>query len=188
MVTALPLFFTKERVSMNKNLFLIGGTMGVGKTTVSQILKKKLPRSVFLDGDWCWDASPFVVNDSTREMVMDNVTHLLSNFIRCPEYENVIFCWVLHEEGIINEILARIPTDVCGSVHLLSLTSTASALKERLQKDITAGIRLPDITERSIARLPLYESLPTVKIDTTDRSPEEVADLILKKQVNQNEK
>lgn len=36
-----------------KNLFLIGGTMGIGKSTVSGCLKHKLPNSVFLDGDWC---------------------------------------------------------------------------------------------------------------------------------------
>ena len=40
-----------------KTLYLIGGTMGVGKTTVCQLLKKKLPKNVFLDGDWCWDAA-----------------------------------------------------------------------------------------------------------------------------------
>lgn len=35
-----------------KNLYIIGGTMGVGKTAVSQQLKSDLPNSVFLDGDW----------------------------------------------------------------------------------------------------------------------------------------
>jgi shikimate kinase len=44
-----------------KKLIFINGTMGVGKTTISQQLKQQLPYSVFLDGDWCWDASPFVV-------------------------------------------------------------------------------------------------------------------------------
>lgn len=33
-----------------KTLYLIGGTMGVGKTTVCQRLKKVLPNAVFLDG------------------------------------------------------------------------------------------------------------------------------------------
>ena len=37
-----------------KQLYLIGGTMGAGKTTVGRILKKQLPDCVFLDGDWCW--------------------------------------------------------------------------------------------------------------------------------------
>ena len=53
-----------------KKLFIIGGTMGVGKTTVSQLLKQKLPNSVFLDSDWCWDSCPFQVTAETKEMVM----------------------------------------------------------------------------------------------------------------------
>ena len=65
-----------------KKLIIIGGTMGVGKTTTGQALKKFLPRCAFLDGDWCWDMEPFVVTDETRAMVMDNITHLLRNFLR----------------------------------------------------------------------------------------------------------
>ena len=56
---------------MKKHLFLIGGTMGIGKTTVSQLLKRRLEHAVFLDGDWCWDADPFIVTDETKEMVLD---------------------------------------------------------------------------------------------------------------------
>ena len=56
-----------------KTLYMIGGTMGVGKTTVCQQLKRSLPNSVFLDGDWCWDASPFQVTDETKSMVIDNI-------------------------------------------------------------------------------------------------------------------
>ena len=65
-----------------KKLFIIGGTMGVGKSTVSQILKRKLPNSVFLDGDWCWDASPFQVTPETKEMVVKNIWAVLNNFLK----------------------------------------------------------------------------------------------------------
>ena len=51
-----------------KRLYLLGGTMGVGKTTVSQQLKQDLPNSVFLDGDWCWDADPFQVTEETKSL------------------------------------------------------------------------------------------------------------------------
>lgn len=47
--------------------------MGVGKTTVSQQLKQDLPNSVFLDGDWCWDADPFQVTEETKSMVIRNI-------------------------------------------------------------------------------------------------------------------
>lgn len=76
-----------------KTLYIIGGTMGVGKTTTCQHLKKILPDSVFLDGDWCWDSHPFQVTEETRHMVMDNICYLLNNFLRVSAYRNVIFCW-----------------------------------------------------------------------------------------------
>ena len=38
-----------------KKLILIGGTMGVGKTATSSLLKYQLDNCVFLDGDWCWN-------------------------------------------------------------------------------------------------------------------------------------
>ena len=47
--------------------------MGVGKTTISRQLKKDLHNSVFLDGDWFWDADPFQVTEETKEMVMRNL-------------------------------------------------------------------------------------------------------------------
>lgn len=65
--------------------------MGAGKTAVCQVLKKRLDRSVFLDGDWCWDMEPFQVTEETKALALDNVCCLLGNFIRCSAYENVIF-------------------------------------------------------------------------------------------------
>ena len=93
-----------------KKLYLIGGPMGVGKTSACGYLKQLLPQSVFLDGDWCWDADPFQVTEETKAMVMDNICHLLNNFIRCTAYEHVIFCWVMHRQEIIDGILARLET------------------------------------------------------------------------------
>ena len=40
--------------------------MGVGKTTVCQLLKRELEASVFLDADALWDMHPFVVTEETR--------------------------------------------------------------------------------------------------------------------------
>jgi broad-specificity NMP kinase len=84
-----------------KNIFLIGGTMGVGKTTTCQIMKDKLSNSVFLDGDWCWDMRPFQVTEETKEMVMRNICFLLNNFIKCTVYENIVFCWVMHQQALL---------------------------------------------------------------------------------------
>ena len=160
-----------------KKLYLIGGTMGVGKTTVSRALQKKLPNSVFLDGDWCWDMSPFVVNEETKAMVMDNICHLLQNFLRCTAYENIIFCWVMHEQSIIDDILSRLDVGET-EVKAISLIASEKAITARLEKDVANGIRTPDVIERSIARIPLYEKLDTLKIDTNEKTIDAVAEEI----------
>ena len=160
-----------------KKLYLIGGTMGVGKTTVCRALQKKLPHCVFLDGDWCWDMSPFVVNEETKAMVMDNICHLLQNFLRCTAYENIIFCWVMHEQSIIDDILSRLDVGET-EVKTISLLASEKAITARLEKDVAAGIRTPDVIERSIARIPLYEKLDTLKIDTNEKTADAVAEEI----------
>lgn len=159
-----------------KNLILINGTMGAGKTTVSNELQKILPKNVFLDGDWCWMAQPFVVTDETKEMVMENITFLLAQFLRCSAYENVIFCWVMDHQEIIDELLGRLEDVLEGvSVHKISLVLTPEALAERLQRDVDAGIRSADILTRAPARLALYDQLDTVKLDASDKTPAQLA-------------
>jgi len=157
-----------------KKLYIIGGTMGIGKTTVSRELKNRLSKSVFLDGDWCWDMNPFVVNNETKTMVMDNICYLLNNFIHCSEYENIIFCWVLHEQEIIDSILSRLDKQNI-KVISISLLCNEKALRERIQKDIDNKLRSNDVLERSIQRLPLYEKLDTVKIEVSGKT---VADTV----------
>lgn len=151
--------------------------MGVGKTSICQILKTKLPGSVFLDGDWCWDMHPFQVTPETKRMVLENITFLLNNFIHCTTYENIIFCWVMHEQGIIDDILSRLDTADC-QVCLISLVCSRGALQKRLQKDIDVKIREKDVISRSLERIVLYEKLDTIKVDVSDISQEQAAELI----------
>ena len=148
-----------------KKLYLIGGTMGVGKTAVSRCLLKRLENAVFLDGDWCWNADPFQVTDETKAMVADNICYLLNRFIHCSAYENIVFCWVMHEQSIIDTILARTDSALC-DVAVVSLTATEKTLSDRIPRDVECVIRTPDALKRSVARIPLYETLGSVRIRT----------------------
>ena len=160
-----------------KTLYMIGGTMGIGKTTVCQQLKQDLPNSVCLDGDWCWDASPFQVTDETKAMVINNICYVLNNFLKCSAYENIIFCWVMHEQSIINSILEKLDTQNC-EVKCISLVADEKTLRERLAMDVERGIRSEDIIERSIARIPMYQALNTIKIDTNTKTVAMIANEI----------
>lgn len=151
--------------------------MGVGKTSVCRCLQKRLDRSVFLDGDWCWDMNPFQVTEETRAMVLDNICHLLGNFLSCSAYDHVILGWVMDRQSILDAILSRLDTSTC-QISAISLVCSPQILAQRLQRDVDAGIRKADIIPRSLARLPLYEALDTVKLDTSGLSPEAAAQWI----------
>lgn len=163
-----------------RRCILINGTMGSGKTTVCKELMHQLPDSVFLDGDWCWYSDPFTVNDRTKAMVMDNIGFMLRSFLRCPDYQNILFCWVMDHQEILDEVVRRIqPALDDTQLFCFTLSITPQALRQRLQADIDAGLRQPDILQCSVDRLPHYCGLSTVAVDVSNCSVEQAAQAIL---------
>ena len=152
--------------------------MGVGKSATCRAMKNKITRSVYLDGDSCWDMNPFCVNENTCKMVIENICFLLNNFLRCPDIDTVIFGWVMHRQDIINDILFRVKSGC--EVYLYSLVCSEEILIKRIQSDIEKGLRKNDgIIERAVLRLPMYDELDTVKIDTTYMTADETADYLI---------
>ena len=160
-----------------KKLIFVGGTMGVGKTTVGKLLKEKLPRCVYLDGDWCWNASPFVVTEETKRLMLDNIQYLLGNFLACSEFSHVVLTWVMHEQKIVDALLDALRGHKF-LFYQISLVCSPQTLEQRLWKDISAGLRSEDVTKRSVPRLPLYAKLCGETIQTDGLSAEMVAERI----------
>ena len=122
---------------------------------------------------------PFVVNKETKKLVLNNICTLLNNDIKCNTFENIIFCWVMHEQSIIDDILSRLDlNDV--KVIAISLVCQKEALEKRIQKDIDQGTRKPDVLARSVERLEMYQKLNTYKIDVSNKTIEEIVKEIIK--------
>lgn len=102
---------------------------------------------------------------------------MLNNFIGCNEIENIIFCWVLHNQEIIDTILSRINLSDCEIINI-SLVCDQKNLIKRLEKDILSGKRNNDIIDRSVNRLACYSSLKTLKIDTSNINEYQTAEII----------
>lgn len=161
-----------------KTLFFISGTMGVGKTTVCQILKNKLSSSVFLDGDSCWNYQEGNITEHDKKEVINTIIHRLNSYLSDSKYENIIFCWVMHEQSIINKILSNLALVNCSLISV-SLICTRESLIQRLSGDVENELRKDDIINKSLERLPLYKKLGTIKINTTNKEPFEVANKII---------
>lgn len=150
-----------------KKLIIINGVMGVGKTTIGQLLLKQLPFAIWLDGDWCWMMDPFVVNDATKKMVLDNITYQLNNFLKQSQFQNIIFNWVIDEEEIYHEILSRLTGGY--EVYKITLMASEETITTRIQKDVENGLRSMDVIARSIKKIKKYQALDSIKVDTDNK-------------------
>ena len=105
---------------------------------------------------------------------------MLSRFLACPELDYVIFGWVMHRPEIAQSILERLDlNDV--TVFRYTVVCSAQTLRRRIEGDIRSGLRGPDTLERSLEYLPLYGVQDTVKIQTDGSSPQQTAEIIVKK-------
>ena len=154
-----------------KNLIMINGTIGVGKSTISRMLMSLIEPAACLDGEWCWDVKP---PQEDQKAMLDNVASLLNTYLRSDLVENIILDWSVYDEAVMDELLTRLSG---GSVklHKFTLVCSEDELRSRLVYDITAGRRDASVVAQSVARMPLFEKLDTTKIDVGKHDDLEVA-------------
>ena len=87
------------------------------------------------------------------------------------------FCWVMHEQSIIDEITAALDTSRCRIVKISQLADEP-ILRHRLSSDVAQGIRAADSVDRSVARIHMYQALDTIKIEAGNKKVQEIADEI----------
>ena len=99
--------------------------------------------------------------------------------IRNRRHSPVVFVWVMHEQEIIDSVLGRLDLWLCSDVVCVTLTADEKTLRERLEKDIAAGLRDSSVIERSLDRARAAASLGTAKVDTSGLTPGEAADRVI---------
>jgi len=158
-----------------KKLIMIGGTMGIGKTTVCNTLYKTINNSVWLDGDWCWMMHPWNFSEANKKMVFENIVYLLNNYLSNDFFRVIIFSWVLHNDEIYQDLLASLQYKSV-DIQKISLLANPLALRERLQQNGASATTIG----HSVERLKCYKKLNTIKIDTSNLSVIDVVEEIRK--------
>ena len=75
----------------------------------------------------------------------------------------------MHQQSIIDSIIEKLDTQNC-DVKCISLIADEANLRKRLAKDVESGIRVENVIERSVTRIPMYDVLNTIKIDTNEKT------------------
>ena len=153
-------------------LVLLGGPTGVGKSTTLELLENKLPKLALLDADDVWRISEDLAVEGTRSIAISNVVRVLQGCFQAG-CDTAILCWVFARSPLYEPVIAGLK-DTCDAIHQLYLVASPDALQARLDSRNSL-----DRLEYSISRLKLIENLPYPQIDTTNLSPNDVADRIV---------
>ncbi|MCL2671746.1 MAG: AAA family ATPase [Clostridiales bacterium] len=91
---------------MMKNLILICGASGIGKSTACKALTEVLPNTAFIDSDYCRYMNPFGFTQEEIQIVVSNISNMMINYFACSTIENVIFQYGFH--GVREQIFSVI--------------------------------------------------------------------------------
>lgn len=149
--------------------------MGVGKTSICKEINKNLVNSVWLDGDWCMMMNPLNFTETNRKMFLDNIYHLLNNYLSNPSFEYVIFSWVIPREEMMNYLIKKL-SDNCFEIIRITLLCADSRLKDRM---LQAG-RDEATIKKSLLYQEAFKSINSLKIDTTELSVLETVNEVLR--------
>ena len=155
---------------MQKKLVIVNGPPGIGKTETCKVLQQLLQRSVWLDGDWCWMANPWIITEETKIMAGNNMAFLLNSFLNCTEYEFILYSWIFRSDEVFRIILNKLKSN---DFVLFKYTLTCS--QDVFRKRLKDADREESKIQMCIDSLHQCEQTDTDKVDTTERSVEEIA-------------
>jgi broad-specificity NMP kinase len=157
---------------MKSKLILIGGEAWTGKSTCAEILFHRLYNCAWLDGDDVWRVNPWSLDDPRLRTSDINMAFVLQTYLQAHFDYVILSSIVLSDPAITARILERI----CGVEYdLVSFTlmcDEATLTKRARRRDENANPRFMVLEEtRALAN--------TIKIDTSNKNPEQVVDEML---------
>lgn len=99
------------------------------------------------------------------KMVIDNAIYLLNNFLKNDNFENVIFCWVRHQQEIIDGILQKLNSKY--NFYNFSLVANEDVIRNRFDKDCNSEY-LELKVKVSMEKIKFYNTVDSIKIDVSN--------------------
>lgn len=164
---------------MGKRLITIIGANGVGKTTTSNALLQTCPNSAYVDADWCRAINPFQFTEATKKTVTDTILCLFRNYLLCTDIETVIFPYGFHGErkSIYDEVIHRLRDEgIIFDEHIVVLKCEYEENIQRAVNDKRDDERVKRGMKNTFH---FYDNYDYPTIDTTNLSPEQVAEIIM---------
>lgn len=160
-------------------VIILNGPMGVGKTTVGKYIADRCPGTAFIDGDRCLDLHPFVGNRETKAMAVDNILHMIGNYMKCSVCKMIVLVWLMDDPWVLQAITDGLSA-LQAEVKSVTLVCDRENLIRRWENDHNCEWRTEEWLKVSLSSLPAFAAMEKT-LDTAGLSPERIADLILER-------
>ncbi len=161
-------------------LVLLGGPVGVGKSTVMRALKKRIPKVGLVDADEIWCVSDDLSAQESRSYAHDNVNAVIAGYARAG-VETCVVNWVFARKALYQPIVDEVGR-LFDEVLQVYLIATPEILEVRIRQRWLQqgnGFDVDDLTRYALSRLQLIQALPFDKIDTSTLSVDQVAEALV---------
>ena len=158
-------------------VIIVNGPMGVGKTTVGKYIADQNHGTAFIDGDWCMDIHPFIGNQETKAMAVDNILHMIGNYQKCSVCSMVVLVWLMDDPWVIQRITEGLSA-LQAEMKNVTLVCDREHLIKRWSNDQNCEWRTDEWLQVSLKSLPVFSAMDHV-IETSDMSVERIAELIM---------
>lgn len=160
-----------------KDLIMIAGPAGVGKTTVCRALFRSVSGSAWLDGDWCWMVNPYPgKTDEQKRYVEKAFGYLLDGYLNDPHTQYIFFSWLMHSDFMFPLVTDQI-TSINYRLHKFVLVcDDRETYRSRMIMDARRQEQLDAAVDMNA-----YRAMHAEAIDVSRKSPLQVAQEIMEK-------
>ena len=165
-----------------KQLIIIIGPNGVGKSTTAKSIVSQYERCAYVDSDWCRAMNPFEFTNITKQTVIENIYCLLRNYLTCEEIDIVVFTYGWHGERreIYEKVINKLKkTGIEFEENIVILKCSLDENVRRAMEDGRDMVRIKRGIEKTFS---FYDKYDYPCIDTTKMEPSKVAEQIMSKE------
>ena len=162
-----------------KKLIIVNGAIGVGKTTVCEVLFQTLPKCAFIDGDLCCYTNPALNQSEFEKLYIDNIVYLINNYWMAG-IDNVIISNNM-SFLVIEHIIAALLKKNRFKCSQFVLCCSKEQLFDRLGLDLISNEYKEHIFDIALNRLLKSKELYRGhNINTDNLTPDQIASYIMR--------
>ena len=104
------------------------------------------------------DLHPFIGNHETKAMAIDNILHMIRNYLSCSVCKMIVLVWLMDEPWVIRSITEGIAA-MQAEAQVVTLICNKKNLISRWKNDLTCEWRTDEWLHVSLKSLPAFSAM-----------------------------